>query len=131
METIESKLIVTGSLFLIMLITGVIVKKAGKPYPFLMLSLHKIFSLLAGIAAIITVIQLYKNTSATFWIWVLMIVAVITFLLSFSSGTILTVEKKGTNEKETSEKEEPMKKMHVIAPLLTTLLTALIFYLMY
>ncbi|MCF8360853.1 MAG: hypothetical protein K9H26_19030 [Prolixibacteraceae bacterium] len=132
MKTVEMKLIATGVLFFLMLITGVFVKKAGKPYPVFLLSIHKILSLLAAVATVITVVQMYKKVDASFWIWALMVITGLFFLLSFTSGTILTTDKDNSGQKEKTENEaEPMKRMHVIAPILTTILAALTFFLMY
>ncbi|HPR30835.1 MAG TPA: hypothetical protein PLK12_02015 [Prolixibacteraceae bacterium] len=132
MKTIESKLIVTGILFLLMLVTGVVVKKAGKPYPVVLLSIHKIISLLAAVSAVLTVIQLYRQVESGFWVWLLMVVSGLVFMLSFSSGTILSIEKKEAGDAAQQEAEEaPMKRMHRVAPILATVLIALTFFLMY
>ena len=130
MKTIESKLIITAALFLIMLFTGGILKKKGKPYPMFLLSIHKICSLLGAVGVVLSVIQLYKGIDASFLFWILIVVSGIVFLLSFSSGTILTIEKKGKAYSPASQ-EEPMKNMHKVAPVVATLLIAVTLVLMY
>jgi hypothetical protein len=86
-------LIFTGISFLLMVITGVIVSRLGKPLHKTIFAFHKIFSLLSIILLVLVALPYLKAEN---WGSLLMIASMITavmFLLSFVSGAFLSGEK--------------------------------------
>ncbi len=61
MSTLVSRLVLTGSLFLLTLASGVWLSNSGKPYSTPIFTIHKLISLAAIIATAVTISHLHKT----------------------------------------------------------------------
>ena len=92
MKTLESKLIVSGILFLLMIITGVILSRSGKPYGTGLVTLHKLFSIAALVVVILAFVQQMKAAPNPLWT-LMAILGGVLFVAAIASGALLTGEK--------------------------------------
>ncbi len=92
MKTLESKLIVSGILIILMIITGILLSRSGKPYGTGLLTLHKLFSIAALVLVILAFVQQMKAAPNPLWS-LLAIIAGVLFIAAIASGAFLTAEK--------------------------------------
>ncbi len=92
MKTLESKLIVSGILILLMIITGILLTRSGKPYGTGLVTLHKLFSIAALVVVILAFVQQMKAAPNPLWTY-LAILAGVLFIAAIASGAFLTAEK--------------------------------------
>jgi hypothetical protein len=57
MDTTLTRIVIVGSFFLFIFLSGFWVSRAGKPYPGLRFNLHKLAGLAAGVFLAVTVVQ--------------------------------------------------------------------------
>jgi hypothetical protein len=123
METITTKLIAAGILFLLTLITGVIVSRSGRPLVVGLVTVHKLIAVSTVILIGMGVNQLYKTANGIVMIETsLMIVAGISFLSLIATGALLT--------REEMQLPEVVLKIHQVAPLLALAFSAMTIYLL-
>lgn len=115
------KIIVASALLVISLVFGYLLSNAGKPYSVVLMSIHKLSSLLAGIALVVIVWQFQKAAQLSALQWAVIAVTGILFLATFVTGAVLTVQK---------ETNSIVLTVHKIGPVLTTLSSAAAFYLL-
>ncbi|MCG6187545.1 hypothetical protein [Maribellus maritimus] len=93
METILTKTIISGVLFLLLIISGVWLRKNGEPYRTAIFTIHK-FTI---VALTIFVMLIYINHLKTFSFnrtgFILFITSDVIFLVAFISGALLSFEK--------------------------------------
>lgn len=111
METITTKLIAAGILFILTLISGVIVSNSGRPLSIGLVTVHKLIA--AGTVVVIgmAVNQFYKSADGKLFIELsVIVISGILFLALIASGALLTRE----------EMQLPglVLKAHQVAPLL-------------
>ena len=92
MKTLESKLIVSGILFLLMIITGIVLSRNGKPYGTGLVTLHKLFSIAALVVVILAFAQQMKAAPNPLWT-LMAVIAGVLFIAAIASGALLTGEK--------------------------------------
>lgn len=111
METITSKLIVAGILFLFTLISGVIVSHSGRPLSVGLVTIHKLSAVGTVVLIGMAVNQLYKTVDGKAFIEIsIMVISVILFLALIATGALLT--------REEMQLPEVVLKVHQVAPLL-------------
>jgi len=111
METMTTKLIATGVLGGLTLISGVLVTKAGRPLNAVLFNLHKMIAVTAVALIIISVVQLYKAGEAKAIIELGMIILTgILFAALVATGGMLSFER---------EWPDVVLKVHQILPLLS------------
>jgi len=123
MDTITSKLVVGGILFLFTLISGVIVSHSSRPLNIGLVTLHKLIA--AGTVVLIgmAVNQLYKTVDGKAIVEIgLMVISALLFLALIATGAFLT--------REEMQLPEFVLNTHKIAPLLALVSSALTIFLL-
>ncbi len=92
MNNFSFKIIVTGILFIIMIISGIWLSKLGRPLNNGVFTVHKLISLLTIVFSAITVYRLQKNIELKSIDLVFIIIMEIAFLVSIASGAILSFD---------------------------------------
>ncbi len=111
MDTITSKLIVAGILFLLTLISGMIVSRSGRPLSIGLVTLHKLIAVSTVVLIGIALNQLYKTADGKVIIEMgITLIAGICFLALIATGALLT--------REEMQLPEVVLKIHQVAPLL-------------
>jgi hypothetical protein len=119
MNTVTTRMIAIGVLYVLMILTGIFLTKKGKPYHPLAVNLHKFITLAMLVLAVIQVISMFKANSISGLVWVAVILAAVLFLIEMISGGILSA----------SKVEKPLvAKSHKIVPVLLTLAIVFLFY---
>ena len=95
MKTIESRIIITVVLFILMIISGIWLSRVGKPYNTAIFTLHKLISLAAIVFSAIVVFNLHKNNPLVGLDLTLIIAVGLFFIVSLVSGGLLSVDKFG------------------------------------
>jgi hypothetical protein len=123
METITSKLILAGVLFLLTLISGVILSRSGRPFSIGLVTIHKLVALGTMVLIGIAVNQVYKTADgkALIGMGVLIITGVL-FLALIATGALLT--------REEMQLPEVVMRIHQLAPLLALASSAMTIFLL-
>ena len=123
MDTITSKLIAAGMLFLLTLISGLIVSRSGRPLSIWLVTLHKMIAIGAVVLIGLAVNQLYKTVDGKALIEMsVMVVSLILFLALIASGALLT--------REEMQLPEMVLKIHQVAPMLALISSSITVYLL-
>ena len=123
MDTITSKLIVTGILFLFTLISGVIVSHSGKPLNIWLVTVHKLIAVGTVVLIGMAVNQLYKSADGKVFIEIgLMVISALLLLALIVTGALLT--------REEMRLPDLVLNIHKAAPLLVLVSSALTVYLL-
>ena len=93
MESTTTLSIITAALTLLMILSGIMLRKSGEPYKTVIFTLHK----LSVIATIIFVVLIYIQHFKLFYFegfgLILLILSDLTFIISFFIGALLSFEK--------------------------------------
>ena len=123
MDTITSKLIVAGILFLFTLISGVIVSRSGKPLSIGLVTVHKLIAVGTVVLIGMAVNQLYKTVDGKAFIEMsIMVISTILFLALIATGALLT--------REEMQLPEFVLNIHKVAPLLALISSTVTVYLL-
>jgi hypothetical protein len=123
MDTITTKLIAAGILFLLTLISGVIVSHSGRPLSVGLVTVHKLIAVGTIILIGMAVNQLIKTADGKLFIELsLMAIGGILFLALIATGALLT--------REEMQLPELVLKVHQAAPLLALVSSTLTVYLL-
>ena len=110
METISTKLIAAGILFLLTLISGFILSRSGRPLNVGLTTIHKLIAVGTIILIGMAVYQLYKTTEGKVFIEMsILFISGIFFLALIATGALLT--------REEMQLPEVVLKVHQLAPL--------------
>ena len=112
--------LVTGLFFLFIFLTGFWVRRDGKPYSMLILTIHKFISLAAGIVLGIALYRLNQAVGFSPSEVTAVLVTGMLFVATVLSGGIWSIEK---------EIPTPILWLHHVSPLLTMLSTGVVMYL--
>ena len=122
MGTLAPRLVLTGSLFLLTLGSGVWLSNSGKPYSTLIFTIHKLIALSAIIATAVTMVHLHKTAELRLVVEVSAIgITGLLFLFLLVSGGLLSIGK---------HLPTFILTVHQVAPLLAVASTAFTFYLL-
>jgi hypothetical protein len=120
MSTLVSRLVLTGSLFLLTLASGFWLSNSGKPYSTLIFTIHKLIALAAIIATAVTIHHLHKTAELRLAVEVSTIVITgLLFLFLLVTGGLLSIEK---------PVPAVIRTIHHVAPYLAVISAAATFY---
>ena len=123
MDTITSKLVVAGILFLFTLISGVILHHSSRPLNIGLVTLHKLIAVGTAVLVGMTINQLYKSVDGKVLIEIgLMVISALLLLALIATGAFLT--------REEMQLPEFVLNIHKVAPLLALLSSTLIIFLL-
>ena len=122
MNTITSKLVVAGILFLFTLISGVILHNSSRPLSIGLVTVHKLIAVGTAVLVGMAVNQLYKTVDGKAILEMsLMVISALLFLALIATGAFLT--------REEMQLPEVVLQIHRIAPLLALVSSSLAVYL--
>jgi len=111
MDTITSKLIIAGILFLFTVISGAIVSRTDRPLSIGLVTVHKLIAVGTVVLIGIAVNQLYKTSNGKLLIELsVMVISAILFLALIATGALLT--------REEMQLPDMVLKIHQVVPLL-------------
>ena len=119
--SIVSKIIGTGLLFLLTIVSGIWISNSGKPLNTLIFTIHKFTALAAVIFTAMVIRNLLKNVEIKTVILTLIIVTGLFVLALFVSGALLSLGKPVNNIIST---------IHGVTPIPTVITIAVIIYLL-
>jgi hypothetical protein len=123
MDTITSKLIVAGILFMFTLISGVIVSRSGRPLSIGLVTVHKLIAVGTVVLIGMALNQLYKTADGKVFIEMsITVISAITFLALIATGAFLT--------REEMQLPAVVLKIHQVAPLLALISSTVTVYLL-
>jgi hypothetical protein len=122
-DTITSKLIAAGILFLFTLISGVILHHSSRPLNIGLVTLHKLIAVGTAVLVGMAVNQLYKSVDGKVFIEIgLMVISAILLLALIATGAFLT--------REEMQLPEFVLNIHKVAPLLALISSTLTIFLL-
>lgn len=123
MDTITSKLVVAGILFLLTLISGVFLHHSSRPLSIGLVTAHKLIAVGTAVLVVMAVNQLYKSVDGKVFIEIgLMIISALLLLALVATGALLT--------REEMQLPDLVLNIHKVAPLLALISSALTVYLL-
>jgi hypothetical protein len=123
MDTITSKLIAAGILFLFTLISGVIVSHSSRPLNIGLVTLHKLIAVGTAVLVGMTINQLYKSVDGKVLIEIgLTVISALLLLALIATGAFLT--------REEMQLPELVLNIHKIAPMLALVSSTITLYLL-
>jgi hypothetical protein len=93
MNTMFSKLIVAGALFLLVFLSGFWLARAGKPYPQVIFTIHKLIALAAVILLGTLIAGINQSAALQADQWLVVAGTVLILVALFITGGLLSVEK--------------------------------------
>ena len=124
METITSKLVVAGILFLFTLVSGVIVHNSGRPFSIGLVTLHKLIAVGTAVLVGMVVNQLYKTLDGKVFIEiVLMAISALLLLALIATGALLT--------REELQLPDLVLNIHKVVPMVALVSSTLTIFLLY
>lgn len=112
-------ILLAGLCFILIFLTGLWVRSDGKPYNTVILTIHKLISLAAGIALGITLYRLNQAAGLSSAALTAVVVTGVLFVLTVLSGGIWSIEK---------ELPTVVLRLHQVSPFLTALSTGVMLY---
>jgi len=123
MDTITSKLIGAGILFLFTLISGVILHHSSRPLSIGLVTVHKLIAVGTAVLVGMAVNQLYKTVDRKVFIEIgLMVISALLLLALIATGALLT--------REEMQLPEFVLNIHKVAPLLALISSTLTIFLL-
>jgi len=123
MDTITSKLVVAGILFLFTLISGVILHNSSRPLSIGLVTLHKLMAVGTAVLVGMVVNQLYKSADGKVFIEIgLMVISALLLLALIATGALLT--------REEMQLPDLVLNIHKVAPLLALISSTLTIFLL-
>jgi hypothetical protein len=89
----QSKLISTGLFFLFIILSGFWVSRAGRPYSVLLVTIHKLIGLAAGVYLGLTVYRTFKVAPLTPLQIAVIVITVLLFAVNVATGSLLSTNK--------------------------------------
>jgi hypothetical protein len=123
MDTITSKLVVAGILFLFTLISGVFLHHSSRPLSIGLVTIHKLIAVGTAVLVGMVVNQLYKTVDGKAFIEIgLMVISAFLLLALIATGAFLT--------REEMQLPEFVLNIHKVAPLLALISSTLTIFLL-
>jgi len=123
MNTITSKLIGAGILFLFTLISGVILHHSSRPLSIGLVTVHKLIAVATAALVGMTVNQLYKSVDGKVVIEIgLMVISALLLLALIATGALLT--------REEMQLPDLVLNIHKVAPLLALISSTVTIFLL-
>lgn len=121
MDIPDLKFIATIILFLLMILSGMMMTRKGKPYNVFLFNVHKLLSLGALVLIVLTVISYSNEFRLTTTYLLLMILSAGIFIILLITGGLLNAKK---------ETPSILLYTHRISPILLTILMIFMYYIM-
>ena len=115
----NNMLLLIAAIFVVGVSTGFLLKSQKKPYPVLLLTIHKLILLSGGIGLGFLIFSKNKYIQMDNRAWILFGAAAASFLIMVISGGLVSIEK---------EMPAFVKIAHKVFPYITIILTLLIFF---
>ncbi|MBN2636792.1 MAG: hypothetical protein JXR61_11020 [Prolixibacteraceae bacterium] len=93
MESILTKSIIASVLTLIIIVSGILLRKNGKPYKSFIFTLHKLAVVATTVFVVLIYVQHFKIFSFEGVGLIFFIISSLIFMISFITGTLLNFEK--------------------------------------
>jgi len=123
MDTITSKLVVAGILFLFTLISGVILHHSSRPLSIGLVTVHKLIAVGTAVLVGMAVNQLYKTVDGKVFIEIgLMVISALLLVALIATGALLT--------REEMQLPDLVLNIHKVAPLLALISSTLTIFLL-
>jgi hypothetical protein len=123
METVTSKLIAAGGLFLLAVIFGLIVSRSGRPLSIVLVTVHKLSAVAAVVLVGLAVNQLRQTGDGLVLLETgLIVISALLFVALIATGALLT--------REEMQLPEIVLRIHQVAPLLALACSTLTVYLL-
>ena len=123
MDTITSKLIVAGILFLFTLISGVILHHSSRPLSIGLVTVHKLIAVGTAVLVGMAINQLFKTVDGKVFIETgLIVISALLLLAMIATGAFLT--------REEMQLPEFVLNIHKVAPLLALISSTLTIFLL-
>jgi hypothetical protein len=90
MSMMQSKLVSAGLFFLFILLSGFWLSRTGRPYSTLIVTIHKLIGLAAGVFLAMTVYRVYKAASLSQMGIIAIVVTVLFFIGLVATGSLLS-----------------------------------------
>ena len=119
MSTIQLRVVGAGLFFLFIFISGFWLSRSGKPYNGIILTIHKLISLVAVVLLVMTIYQVNQAATPGAIEFIASVVAGLLFLGTIITGGLLSTDK---------SMPAAIQKLHQITPYLTLLSTAATLY---
>lgn len=117
----NSKILITGAVFVLILASGFWLSRLGRPINTIVLTIHKLVSVVAVVYLVVNVYRINQVTPLTTLGIVATVVAILLFLVMIATGGLLSVEK---------EMPAFVHTIHQITPYLVILSTSATLYLL-
>ena len=123
MDTITSKLVVAGILFLLTLISGVFLHHSSRPLSIGMVTVHKLIAVGTAVLVGMAINQLYKSVDGKAIVEIgLMVISALLLLALIATGALLT--------REEMQLPDLVLNIHKVAPLLALISSTLTIFLL-
>jgi len=123
MDTITSKLVVAGILFLFTLISGVILHHSSRPLSIGLVTVHKLIAVGTAVLVGMVVNKLYKTVDGKVFIEIgLIVISALLLLTLIATGALLT--------REELQLPDLVLNIHNVAPLLALISSTLTIFLL-
>lgn len=130
MNTMQTRILVTGLFFLFIFLSGFLLSGAGKPHNRVYFNLHKLVGLAAGIFLVITVLRIrQENGLETIQIASIVLTALIFFVL-VAAGGLTGAAADGTLQSASQALLSTASSIHKVFPYLALLSTGATYYLL-
>jgi heme A synthase len=121
MDANQSRLVGAGLFFLLIFLSGFWLNRLGKPYPSIVLTIHKLIALAAVVFLVMTVYRMHKDAPLSPVEITAFVVTLLFFVSNIATGGLLSIAKPIPAAVST---------MHKLFPYLTVLSTAVTLYLL-
>jgi DMSO reductase anchor subunit len=123
MNTDQTRAIILGAGYIIMLLSGILLRRGGKPYGTLVFTIHKIIGVGAAILLYLIIKQIYQSDPLSSLETTAVIVMVLFFVATVVTGSLLSLPL-------SSPMPDIVSKLNKIFPYLTVLSSAAALYLL-
>jgi hypothetical protein len=92
MQTI-GKWIIVGFGMLLVMVLGYFLTRSGKPYPVLLLTVHKLIPVAVVVFLITTLIRTNQETSLSVYLWITAVLTIVFYVSMFVTGALVSLKK--------------------------------------
>jgi hypothetical protein len=93
MSFIQSKFISTGLFFIFIILSGFWLSRTGRPYSVLVITIHKLIGLAAGVFLGLTVYRVHKATPLSTLQIAVVVITALFFAVNVTTGSLLSTNK--------------------------------------
>ena len=129
MHTIQSRVVVAGLFFLFIFLSGYWLSQLGKPYHTLVITLHKLIGLAAGVFLVLTVIRTHQAAPLSGLEIAAVVITALIFVGTVAAGGLLSIDAAGGLSGISQPVRQLIAVAHRLFPFLAVLSTAMTLYL--